>query len=250
MRQVCESCAGYVGYYLGVCTDPDSPHRADITWPDGTCPAWKEKDWMKLDRFAEEVHQNAVAHGWWDEERTFGEIAALCHSELSEALEAYRVNAPFDYELEAPLCEECEREACGIWRDGACRLRGTDRKPEGVGVELAVCIIRILDWYAAEGLDADALLTEAREVAVRYQREADESTTFGEFITLLHGHVAAAYACWHEGHGKHPAAVRLANCIREILRWAEGHGIDMEEILRVKHEYNKGRPYRHGGKTL
>ena len=34
----------------------------------------------------DEVHENAVKHGWWDEERSFGEIIALCHSELSEAL--------------------------------------------------------------------------------------------------------------------------------------------------------------------
>ena len=33
---------------------------------------------------------NAKQHGWWDEDRTFGEVIALCHSELSEALEAYR----------------------------------------------------------------------------------------------------------------------------------------------------------------
>ena len=41
---------------------------------------------MKMNKFAAEVHQNAVEHGWWDEERSFGEIIALCHSELSEAL--------------------------------------------------------------------------------------------------------------------------------------------------------------------
>ena len=27
-----------------------------------------------------------------------------------------------------------------------------------------------------------------------------------------------------------------------------GDGIDIEEALKLKHAYNKGRPYRHGGK--
>lgn len=31
---------------------------------------------MKLNKFAQAVHENAVKHGWWDEERTFGEIIA------------------------------------------------------------------------------------------------------------------------------------------------------------------------------
>lgn len=44
---------------------------------------------MKLNKFTEEVHQNAVEHGWWDEERSFGDIISLCHSELSEALEEF-----------------------------------------------------------------------------------------------------------------------------------------------------------------
>lgn len=34
-----------------------------------------------LNEFAREVHENAVAHGWWEEDRSFGEIIALCHSE-------------------------------------------------------------------------------------------------------------------------------------------------------------------------
>ena len=37
-----------------------------------------------------DIHQTAKDKGWHNETRTFGELIALCHSELSEALEAYR----------------------------------------------------------------------------------------------------------------------------------------------------------------
>ncbi len=36
------------------------------------------------------VHLNAVEHGWWEEDRSDGELIALIHSELSEGLEYLR----------------------------------------------------------------------------------------------------------------------------------------------------------------
>ena len=37
-----------------------------------------------------DIHANAKAHGWWDELRGVPELLCLVHSEVSEALEAYR----------------------------------------------------------------------------------------------------------------------------------------------------------------
>ena len=36
---------------------------------------------MNINEFAQEVHQNAVTHGWWETERDSAEIIALIHSE-------------------------------------------------------------------------------------------------------------------------------------------------------------------------
>lgn len=203
---------------------------------------------MKMNKFAAEVHQNAVEHGWWDEERSFGEIIALCHSELSEALEEYRAKRPMVYFV-VEMDDGKGGTYLAIREDIISEEDFAGEKPEGIAVELADCIIRILDWYGKEGLDTDALLLEAGIITM-----CDLPTplygSFGDFIALLHNLLSMAYACWCNASGISASALRLAKCIREIMAWAKENGVDMEMVLDMKHEYNKGRPYRHGGKAL
>lgn len=83
-----------------------------------------------LNKLAEEIHQGNRERGFWDEPRNVGEMIALVHSELSEGLEAHR----------------------GDVMD--------DKLPQfqGLTVELADAVIRILDMAAGLGLDIGAAL--------------------------------------------------------------------------------------------
>jgi len=51
----------------------------------------------------EAVHQCAKEHGWWEDFRKFPELAALLHSEISEALEAYRKTKRIFFEKSLPM---------------------------------------------------------------------------------------------------------------------------------------------------
>ena len=43
-----------------------------------------------LNAWAKDIHDNAINHGWWETQRPVPELLCLIHSEVSEALEAYR----------------------------------------------------------------------------------------------------------------------------------------------------------------
>lgn len=94
--------------------------------------------------FQKIVHQNAKNHGWWEEERTFGELIALCHSELSEALEEYRAGK----------------------KPTETYYRKFDEKMEGIPSELADVVIRIMDMCAFYGIDLESAILEKHKFNV------------------------------------------------------------------------------------
>lgn len=114
-----------------------------------------------LNELAREIHENAKTHGWWDDNRSFPEVIALCHSELSEALEEYRAHEPLIYCEDRGGCEggaDCYKCFADAYTYGMKM-----NKPEGAAVEMADCIIRILDWCGKEGIDIDALIRTKHE---------------------------------------------------------------------------------------
>lgn len=73
---------------------------------------------------AERVHQNAKDKGWHVYERNDGEMIALMHSELSEALEALRDGDPKSDKIPGFTCVEEELADVVIRVMDYAKLRG------------------------------------------------------------------------------------------------------------------------------
>ena len=82
---------------------------------------------MTITEIAKDIHENAKAHGWWEEERSVPELLCLIHSEASEALEEYRNH--------------------------------TDHMPE----ELADIVIRVFDMAVGLGIDIETEILDKHE---------------------------------------------------------------------------------------
>lgn len=125
---------------------------------------------MTVNEYAKDVHENAVAHGWYDEKISFPEVAAMIHCEISEAIQEYREGKPLIYGCCGFNGSYCEHEQnCDKGKkDCSC-------KPEGLAVELCDAVMRIFDYLAYCGVDIEAVLVAKHEYNIgRPYRHGDK----------------------------------------------------------------------------
>ena len=193
--------------------------------------------------FAKKVHQVAVDKGLWDQPVTIDDVVCGCICELAEAVNKRRNGRPNVYHLCEPSGEkalpcniDCGGE-CSIAHGMPCEFR--DPKPEGVAVELADCVLRLLDYLATTDVDLSNM----------YPVKIMADGPFTSFVTDIVINLISARI--DQGNDKaENGCGSLRFFIERILGFAAVNNIDLESILREKHEYNKTRPYRHGGKKL
>lgn len=222
--------------------------------------------------------ENSKAKGWWERDRTPGEVFALFHSELSEFLEyARKGNKVMDDKIPAFL---------------------------GVEAELADVVIRIMDYCAYLHIDLgsfvfryfvrsghrcldvghnannerDKFLLSFNEMGERLKvlecrfYKMDDAT----FAGFLHYRISQAYLFFstfdikilNNFHNQkvffgansekktfpkkifYWACEDLAYCLIQIMQFAAQKNYKVAAAILAKMDFNKGRQHKHGGKLF
>lgn len=135
---------------------------------------------MDLNEHGRECYRISEEHGWYEDERSFGDLTSLFHSEISEAFEAYR-HGFGTYKL----YWECQ--ICGLkintpqlhFSAGNGKTCRGEMKPEGIPVELMDCVIRILDWFGRAEQDTNGRITAEYIMRIK--------STYNETRPMRHG---------------------------------------------------------------
>jgi len=215
----------------------------------------KQGLWNKL---AEEIHQNAVAHGWYDKEPSLASVINNIHAELSEAWEEYRKGRPMCY-FECENIKDDDRfgrpcSPCGYGKpEGPCDRRG--EKPEGIAVELADAVMRMLDTCAHMKIDIDGAMEKTLTSSEldepqewRLIEQDTDADMLPALIKRLHDYMSMAYKVAQYGYGIAPY---VAAAIYVTEKYVQKHALTtLEQLIRMKHAYNITRPYKHGGLVI
>ena len=178
---------------------------------------------MNMNELSKRAHKNAVAHGFWDGQKTTREhCLMLIVTEISEMVEADRHDKHANIELMELAMQG------GASFDDAFKLHIKD----SVEDECADIAIRLLDMSGSMGID------------FTHVKNPDYYRDFGRFSMTENAFALV------KGLAKENISIikRIAFALQFLLDWSNVLGFDLERHIDIKMRYNEHRGIRHGKK--
>lgn len=183
----------------------------------------KQINEIDLNFYRDRVYQNAVNHGWHEEEKSIEHWLCMVMSELMEAVEADRLGKYADrnqFENYMNLVERSNDEFVYAFKYGI---------KDSVEDELADACIRLFDMAGVYNADFN-LLTPTEYETSRYSK-----LTFTESVYKMIENL-----CLFQ--------FNIIGHLDEIFTFCSSRNIDIFWFIDQKMKYNEFRPFKHGGK--
>ena len=171
---------------------------------------------MNYNKLAEEAHENAVKHGFWETKVSNEHCLMLVITEIAEMVEAHRVS---------------RKAKTAAYNDMPNKQIGFEKFIKNtMEDEMADIVIRLADLAGALGIDFTKMQP------CRYYR-AFSKFSFTENAFAL---------C--KGLSKDAIGIekRIQFGLDFVTKWAQELNIELAFFVAQKMRYNKMRPYRHG----
>jgi NTP pyrophosphatase (non-canonical NTP hydrolase) len=197
-----------------------------------------------IGELTDEIRAVNVEKGWrpaggGPSGNTWGDYIALLHSEISEALEAYRDHRLVDATISvgAGVCYEVA-DMCATHHQHIDRCR-QPQKPEGIGSEFADVLIRLLDMCDVFRIELERDF-ELADIAGMDEVDLLGLTTFGDLMAWMHRQISEFWLM----------STLAPHMLRSLVTVARRFGVDLQREVERKIAYNRTRPFQHGGRTL
>lgn len=213
----------------------------------------------RLNEEKKEIHEMAKSKGWWDNERGKGELYALFHSEISEAVEEERKPAFPDLKDRAMYHFDTSYDVNEGDQDGIVKkaVPGVKwdaetntciTKPEGTAVEIVDMVIRVLDYMGSRDIELIEDMDMEKHWITFDPKGLDAFAGMHGFLSTSFMNFAISHNDEEEERAATEEPVLLTMVMRVVKKYFQENELDFWKVYEAKKSFNSTREKRHGGK--
>ena len=198
---------------------------------------------MNLNKLRDEIHDNAVKHGFWEGERSIAECLVLIHSEVSEALEADRNGKYAKGNIKPETIEWMAKtwEKITFLENFILKVKDTFED------ELADVVIRCLDLCGHLEIELDPQFSETIEETVKNNDTwFEDMESVPDKLCVVHYRISKCFEC--RADCTYTLDTKLTDVVACVMELCVDLNIDLLKHVELKMKYNETREYKHGKK--
>lgn len=192
----------------------------------------------QINEWVKKAYDNAIKHGWHEEEKSNAHWLMMVCTEVAEAVQADRKGNYMD-----DLDKEGLKTVLAKDHGGLFNKYYSDTIEGKVESELADICIRVFDLMGVCNVEAkDGFSTFDSEV--KYAKEH----SFTEDAMVVTRIIVSCNLNSSISVKAEMFCVLYTSILSSVFEWAEALGIDLVQHINLKMRYNESREYHHGNK--